>query len=106
MWPLACKRTNLGDRLAVGLRTLTPPTKVRILVPQPKNQKAPLGPFCFPTINFSLIFEPETCSNTHNPNPVILSDNEYVGRAIREQPHCNYSRNLVDAVFHLQWVGY
>ncbi len=25
----------LGDRLAVGLRTLTPPTQVRILVPQP-----------------------------------------------------------------------
>ncbi len=25
----------LGDRLAAGLRTLTPPTKVRILVPQP-----------------------------------------------------------------------
>ena len=27
--------SSLGDRLAVGLRTLTPPTKVRILVPQP-----------------------------------------------------------------------
>lgn len=25
----------MGDRLAAGLRTLTPPTKVRILVPQP-----------------------------------------------------------------------
>ena len=25
----------MGDRLAVGLRTLTPPTQVRILVPQP-----------------------------------------------------------------------
>ena len=27
----------LGDRLAVGLRTLTPSTQVRILVPQPKK---------------------------------------------------------------------
>ncbi len=26
---------KLGDRLAVGLRTLTPLTQVRILVPQP-----------------------------------------------------------------------
>ena len=37
---------SLGDRLAAGLRTLTPPTKVRILVPQPYNIKGPiLGPF-------------------------------------------------------------
>ena len=32
----------LGDRLAVGLRTLTPPTQVRILVPQPFILKNPL----------------------------------------------------------------
>ncbi len=31
----------VGDRLAAGLRTLTPPTKVRILVPQPYNKKGP-----------------------------------------------------------------
>ncbi len=28
-------QADLGDRLMVGLRTLTPPIKVRILVPQP-----------------------------------------------------------------------
>ena len=28
----------MGDRLAVGLRTLTPPTLVRIQVPQPRNE--------------------------------------------------------------------
>ena len=32
-------RANLGDRLVVGLRTLTPPTGVRIPLPQP-NEKA------------------------------------------------------------------
>ena len=33
----------MGDRLAVGLRTLTPPTQVRILVPQPSIEKAHLA---------------------------------------------------------------
>lgn len=28
----------MGDRLAVGLRTLTPPTLVRIQVPQPRKE--------------------------------------------------------------------
>ena len=38
----------LGDRLVVGLRTLTPPTGVRIPLPQPENEKAPLvGAFSF-----------------------------------------------------------
>ena len=36
-------RADLGDRLVVGLRTLTPPTKVRILVPQPKNMGSACG---------------------------------------------------------------
>src|SRR5210317_957091 len=32
---------ELGDRLVVGLRTLTPSTGVRIPLPQPENEKAP-----------------------------------------------------------------
>ena len=38
----------LGDRLVVGLRTLTPSTGVRIPRPQPNNHKGPhSGPFCY-----------------------------------------------------------
>ena len=29
----------MGDRLAVGLRTLNPTTQVRILVPQPRSHR-------------------------------------------------------------------
>jgi hypothetical protein len=36
----------LGNRLTAGLRSLDPPIKVRILVPQPE-QKRPQGRFLF-----------------------------------------------------------
>ncbi len=38
-----CARSFLGDRLVVGLRTLTPPTGVRIPLPQPNKKRAPSG---------------------------------------------------------------
>src|SRR3546814_5679096 len=37
---------RLGDRLTVGLQTLTLPIQVRILVPQPYTQNPPQGGFC------------------------------------------------------------
>ena len=42
------EQSLLGDRLVVGLRTLTPPTGVRIPLPQPKEYGPLAGPIFLP----------------------------------------------------------
>src|SRR5690606_24636218 len=64
-------KAQLGDRLAVGHRTLTPRTQVRILVPQPLSSPPPANP---PdarqgTARYSSTLTPSSCPTSSTSAP-------------------------------------